>query len=77
MKGTVILFTPHTAGGLTKALGLCKNMDSALKLFKVSKARGHHRGLERHMDTQLRREGGGSHGEEVLRVDFEASHCRS
>ncbi|CAM9588135.1 unnamed protein product [Ectocarpus sp. 4 AP-2014] len=34
LKGTVILFTPHTAGGLTKALGLCKNMDSALKLFK-------------------------------------------
>ncbi|CAB1117939.1 unnamed protein product [Ectocarpus sp. CCAP 1310/34] len=34
LKGTVILFTPHTAGGLIKALGLCKSMDSALKLFK-------------------------------------------
>ena len=35
LKGTVILFTPHTANGLTKALGLCKNMESASKLFKA------------------------------------------
>eukprot|EP00752_Nemacystus_decipiens_P007872 g7033.t1 len=34
LKGTVILFTPHTGNGLTKALGLCKNMESAFKLFK-------------------------------------------
>lgn len=35
LKGTVILFTPHTGNGLTKALGLCKNMESASKLFKA------------------------------------------
>eukprot|EP00903_Cladosiphon_okamuranus_P010933 g10326.t1 len=34
LKGTVILFTPHTGNGLTRALSLCKNMDSASKLFK-------------------------------------------
>lgn len=36
LKGTVILFTPHTNAGLTKDLGLCKNMESASKLFKAS-----------------------------------------
>lgn len=37
LKGTVILFTPHTGQGLTRDLGLCKNMESASKLFKVSR----------------------------------------
>lgn len=35
LKGTVIQFTPHTGQGLTRDLGLCKNMESASKLFKV------------------------------------------
>lgn len=40
LKGTVILFTPHTGNGLTRALGLCKNMESASKLFKARRGRG-------------------------------------
>ncbi|CAM9435411.1 unnamed protein product, partial [Pylaiella littoralis] len=36
LKGTVILFTPQSHNGMTKAVGLCKNMDSASKLFKAT-----------------------------------------
>lgn len=35
LKGTVILFGPHTSQNLTKDLVTCKNAESASKLFKV------------------------------------------
>lgn len=37
LKGTVVLFTPHTSTGMSKDVGLCvKSEAAASKLFKVS-----------------------------------------